>query len=840
MTRPELLPDAPLRGGLLLPRDEALPPVPLEHTAVEVEVVGPLAAMTVAQRFRNTHSAPLDALYVFPLPAEAAVSELELRVGERTIRGEVRERAEAEATFREAAARGADAALVTRERPNLFSVELANLQPGELVETRLRLFSQVPFDDGWFTLAIPTVTLPRYVPAGQPAGPREGVVPLLPEGAAGHTLSLRVALDLGRLAEVEPAGLDFDISEERGRTVATLRDPAAAPDRDVVLRYRPAGEGYRAAAFAYRAEGQPGAALLMLSPRAAPGPEEVLPRELLFVFDRSGSMGGASIAQARNALRACLRSLNPGDSFNIFPFDNHVERLAPAPLPFTQQSVDAADAFITGIDARGGTEIVAALTAALEQPRDPERLRVVVFLTDGAVGNEDQVLRALAERLNEARVFAFGVGSAVNRFLLDRLAAVGRGSAEYILAGEPIEPAVQRFQRRAALPLVRDLAIDWGGMGVSDVLPAPLPDLYAGQPLVALARYAGARDQRAAVTVRGLTARGPLAERLEVELPAATADRAGAWAALPKLWARARIAALEDEARLDKARAAACDAEARALALEHGLLSAHTAFVAVEERAGEGRRAQARAVVPVHLPHGTRREAFETDMGHFGAMPSAPLYAMAAAPPSPGPARAMLHRQSAGGIAQKFLGALRGDLARMDAAGAAPSPSFGALGGAAAESAPSPARTDAPAEERRAAALRFLARTQEVGGAWAGDEGATALAALAFALAGHTARAGDYRAQLARTAAWLRSRPGQGALVALALRALDGEPVDPSAAAAHARAACQAARADAEGLARDQRLGGDADGAVLRGGASHLRPAAETVGLTAALAILVH
>ena len=838
MTRPELLPGAPLRGGLLLPRDEALPPVPLEHSAIEVEVTGPLAVTSVTQRFRNGHHTPLDALYVFPLPAEAAVSELELRVGARTIRGEVRARAEAEAAFREAADRGADAALLTRERPNLFAVELANLQPGEPVEVRLRLFGQVPYDDGWFTLAIPTVTLPRYVPAGEPSGPREGVVPLLPEGAAGHTLGVRVSLDLGRELEVVPVGSDFDITLERGRTVATLRDPGAVPDRDIVLRYRPAGEGYSAAAFAYRAAGQPGAALLMLTPRAAPEAPEVLPRELLFVFDRSGSMGGESIAQARNALRACLRSLNSGDTFNIFPFDNHVERLAPAPLPFTQQSVDAADAFIAGIEARGGTEIVGALSAALEQPRDQGRLRVVVFLTDGAVGNEDEVLRALADRLNEARVFAFGVGSAVNRFLLDRLAAVGRGSAEYIMPGEPIEPAVQRFQRRAAMPLVCDLSVDWGGLRVSDELPAPLPDLYAGQPLVMLARYAGADDQAGTVTVRGRTARGPLAERLEVELPAATPDRRGAWAALPKLWARARIAALEDMARLDRGRAATYEAEAKALALEHGLLSGHTALVAVEEHptGAEGRRATARTVVPVHLPAGTRREAFEPDPPWAGGLPRGALYAMAPAAMA-APARASAHRQSAGGIAQKFLNALQGDVARMDAAGAPPPEAWrppAPLG------APAPATGGGPAgpAARAAAAPRLPARTQEVGGAWAGDRAATALAALAFALAGHTAQRGDFRPQLGRAAAWLRDRQGDPA-TALALRALDGEPADPVAARALAEAAAAAAGLDPERLAAAQRLGGDADGAVLRAGAAHLRPSAETLALTAALAILV-
>ncbi len=842
MTRAELLPGAPLRGGMLLPRDEALPPVPLEHTRIEVEVTGPLAAATVEQRFRNAHGAPLDALYVFPLPAEAAVTALELRVGERLIRGELRARAEAEGAFKAAAAAGADAALLTRERPNLFSLELANLQPGQEVAVRLSYFAQVPFDDGWFTLAIPTVTLPRYLPAGQPARPQDGVVPLLPEGTPAHTLSLQVNLDLGRLAELAPVGADFDISEERGRTVASLRDPRAVPDRDLVLRYRPAGEGYAAAAFAYRAAGSPGAALLMLSPRALPEPAEVLPRELLFVFDRSGSMGGESIAQARNALRACLRALNPGDSFNIFPFDNHVERLASTPLPFTQQSVDAADAFIGAIEARGGTEIVGALVAALEQPRDPERLRVVVFLTDGAVGNEDEVLRALAGRLNEARVFAFGVGSAVNRFLLDRLAAIGRGSAEYIMPGEPIEPAVQRFQRRAALPLISDLAIDWGDLAIGEVLPAPLPDLYAGQPLIALARYHGPRDQRASVTLSGRTARGPYRETLTVELPLATPDRGAAWAALPKLWARARIAALEDAARLERSKAEAYAEEARALALEHGLLSAHTAFVAHEEppAGAEGRKATAKVLVPVHLPAGTRREAFE--QAHPVAMPPpGVMYAMAQPAMMPSLARNLTPRQGAGGIAQRFLGALRREQGGPEAAApqmSAPSAHQLRDAGGAAYGASAAAPPTASAAERRAAALRYLARTQEVGGAWAGDEEATALAALAFALAGHSARGGDFRPQLVRAAAWLRALAAPGSTATLALGALEGAPPDPETGGLLAVGAARAAGLEPGALAALQRLGGDADGAALSPGADHLRPTAATVALTAALAII--
>lgn len=831
MERPEL--SEPPRAGLLLPREAELPPVPLEHTAIEAAVVGPVADVLVAQRFRSTHSAPLDALYVFPLPADAAVRELELEIGARRVRGELRERAEARQRYEQAAAAGADAALLNQERPNLFAVEVANLQPGETVQVRLRYAARVPLDDGAFSLAIPTVATPRYQPADHdPAdAARVGATPLLPTGAAGHTLAITVSLDAGRLAELESPSHEIEIVEERGRHVVRLRDGAAVPDRDFVLRYRPAGSGYAAAALSYRAPGQPGTLLVMLTPVGVPAPAAVLPRELLFVLDRSGSMAGEAIAQARNALRACLRALNPGDVFNIFPFSSQVTQLAAEPLPFTQASVDAADAYIAGIQASGGTEIRGALEAALARPADPERLRVLVFLTDGAVSNEDAVLQALASRLGEARVFAFGIGSAVNRFLLDKLAELGRGSAEYILPGEPIEPAIQRFQGRAAQPLLRDIAVDWGGARISDALPTPIPDLYAGQPLVLLARYHAPRDERATLRLTGRSARGSYSESLELDLPVATPDRGPAWALLPALWARARLEGLLTEIRHRGANSQAIETEARELALAHGLLSPYTAFVAAAEPPPDatGRRAGETVVVPIHLPAGTRREAFEPPP--VAAGPS--LYSVAgAAMAGPRAMAAPGRSRTPTGLAARFLNALRRDLAGAEGAPAAPPP--------AAPYAPTPAaagpRRDATPSERRDAALRALARTQAVAGSWADDALATALALAAFARAGHTERAGDFRPQLGRANAWLAGAgPTPGEPQALLARLADALAQRSPELAAALRGDAEQARA---ALAAFQRLGGDTDGLVILPGNDPQRPDALAFALTAALALV--
>jgi Ca-activated chloride channel family protein len=644
---------------------------------------------------------------------------------------------------------------------------------------RLRFHDRLTYDDGGYEWIFPSVVLPRYTPksegeAGGPGGapaPFPGS-PILPDGSRdGHTIAISVEIDAGKIDGIVSPSHEIAIEQRRGgRALVTLKETDAIPNRDFVLRYRVAGVQPRAAAFTYRApsdggaRARPGTVLLTLTPQLEAPPELVHPRELLFVFDRSGSMGGDAIVQARNALRACLRALNAGDSFNIFPFDDRAEQFAPVAQPFTQEAVDRADAFIEGINARGGTEILRALQLALSQPVERERLRVVVFLTDGAVSNEDQVLRELRRSLGAARVFAFGVGTAVNRFLLDKLAEVGRGSVEYIFPGQAIEDAVQRFQNRAAYPLLVDLQLDWGGARVTDAYPAPLPDLYAGQPLSVLARFHSSGPTE--VTFSGRSKRGPYRQTLSVEWPQATPDLVGsAWEALPQVWARSRIDWLLGQQRDAAGRGEAqVREEALSLALEQRLLSPYTSFVAVEQRRDEhGLREAAEAVVvPIHLPQGTRREAFE-------ARQPGPqvLYSVMPASFSPSPQRAAGSHggQARGGrgllgrLGEAVQSAFAPDAPQPADAGPPPPPILSAAPQAEMAAAPRHVLDDT---ERAAAALRYLARTQSVDGSWGDSATATALALLAFLNAGHSDRAGGFRPQLSRAAAWLTARAKSG------------------------------------------------------------------------------
>jgi Ca-activated chloride channel family protein len=654
----------------------------------------------------------------------------------------------------------------------------------------------VPYEQGAFEFVLPTVVLPRYVPPDPqntpPDAARISATPLLPEEHRdGHTLSISVTLDAGKLTSITSPSHELAVSQQRHTATVTLRQAESIPNKDFVLRYAVAGQQFETAAFSYRPAGQPGTALLMLTPAANLAPEDILPRELLFVFDRSGSMGGDSIVQARNALHACLRALNPGDRFNIFPFNNRVEQFSPVALDFTQENVNRADAYISQIEAGGGTEIRGAIKTALEQPRDSEYLRVVVFMTDGAVGNEDQVLRELRPMLNEARVYAFGIGSAVNRFLLDKLAEVGRGTVEYIFPGQAIEDAVQRFQNRAAFPVLVDVQLDWGDNRVTDAYPDPLPDLYAGQPLSVLARFHGSGTSR--VRLSGRTPRGSYEQVLEVEWPQVTPDRSAAWSVLAQMWARARIDALMTSERDNPQRKSQVRDEIIGLALEHHLLSPYTAFVAVEQEHHPERAQAQQVVVPIHLPQGTRREAFE--------------------PPAPDPSglRMMLASgtlpasapQARGaGFADQFLQRLSPRAHKRSAAGGAPE----RMRGIVAYSSPAEEAAAAPApvvshEQRYTAALRYLARTQGVSGAWAESPVATALVLLAFLRRRHTDSAGNFRPQLTRAVRWLSVQahtPHAAPVVAWALAHLANTTGTP--AHAQARDAALAAAAPASAL----------------------------------------
>jgi Ca-activated chloride channel family protein len=641
------------RSGTLLLRTkgggEAVP-APLVATDVQMKVAGLIARVRVTQRFGNPSGGWQEGVYVFPLPENAAVDALSLRVGTRTVDGVIREREAARHTYEKARDAGQRGALVEQERPNLFTTSVANIGPGETVEVAIEYQQTLRYDAGQFTLRFPLAITPRYIPDGPvpqaalverhqaaatplrfaglgPSGwalgtdavpDAERITPPVPHPATLgervlNPVSIEIELDAGLpLALLESRSHDLRVERRSdGRFRMTLAAGAVPSDRDFELAWRPsAGQAPRAALFQEQRDGAT-YALLMVMPPDAGGRAARLPREAVFVIDTSGSMEGASIVQAREALTLALARLQPGDTFNVIEFNSVTRKLFPAAQPVTSQSLEVARRWVSGLRATGGTEMRAALGEALDGREHHERLRQVVFLTDGAVGNEEQLFGLIRSRLGASRLFTVGIGAAPNSHFMTRAAQLGGGTFTYIGRIEDVAAKMGALFAKLEAPVLRDVAIDWPA-GV-EAWPRRIPDLYLGEPVVVAARIVGAAGS---VTLRGERAGAIWTQTLAL-------DGGGQDPGVGKLWARHKIDALIDAER-DAERDAGRDAGAAAslrseivkVALAHELVSRYTSLVAVDTTparpAGEPLEG---GMLPVNLPHGMVHEAV------FGELP---------------------------------------------------------------------------------------------------------------------------------------------------------------------------------------------------------------------------
>ena len=607
-------PSRPTEGTLTVRDGRQLVDVPLKHTDVRIRVAGFLADVEVEQTFVNPYAKKIDAVYLFPLPTGAAVGAMDIDVGARTIRGSIERRAEARRKYEEARGEGHVAALLTQERPNLFTQAVANLEPGAKVVVRLRYVQPLEYEAGGYELAFPMVAGPRYVPKSKPrsdaggaAQPdRDAVAPaVLPPG-------FRSSHDIGVDARIDAGVPIMGISSPSHRIVVdgghvTLAAGDTIPNKDFILRYQVAGARPELATLAYRAPGAAvGSLFLLAQPPGDAGAAEITPREMVFVVDTSSSMAGEPLAKAKDVVRRALAAMAPDDTFQIIRFDDRAGALGALPIANRPPNIAIALRWLDGLEAGGGTDMTTGISAALDFPHDPARLRVVAFLTDGYIGNEDEVLALVGKRLGPARLFSFGVGSAVNRYLLEEMARIGRGAVQVVRPDEDTRAATAKFHERIARPLLTDVRIDWAGLDVRDQVPAAIPDLFLGQPLVVAARYG--RAGGGVVTVHARKAGQPVAFRLPVSLPARDETRP----AVASVWARARIAELSREmlrAGGGEKETAELREQITAIALAHKLMSPYTAFVAVDTTRVTAGGPAARVTVPVEVPQGVRRTA---------------------------------------------------------------------------------------------------------------------------------------------------------------------------------------------------------------------------------------
>jgi Ca-activated chloride channel family protein len=661
--------DTPGSGAMLAQIRVEKVPLPLKHTDVKGKVCGYIATVEVVQQFANPFSEKIEAVYVFPLPENAAVNEFIMVIGSRRIRGIIRERQEAEQIYTEARRQGHVASLLTQERPNLFTQKVANIEPGKALDVHIKYFSTLAYADGWYEFTFPMVVGPRFNPPcstegvgavgrGKPgrSGQSTEVQYLKPHERSGHDIALAVEIDAGVKIE-EIACNSHAIKETRPgaeRAHVQLSPLDAIPNKDFVLRFRVAGETVKSALVTHRDErgrvadvppadrGQDaldtssrvadvpsadrgrdaldtrGFFTLMLYPPQALEHVQRAPMEMVFVLDCSGSMSGQPIATSKEAVKRALRKLGPDDTFQVVRFSQSASQFGPYPVPATPQNVQRAIAYVDALEGEGGTMMIEGIKAALDFPHDPRRFRLVSFMTDGYIGNEAEILGEIHQRLGAARIFSFGIGSSVNRYLLDRMAKLGKGAVAYIGPNDSGTEAVDRFYDCIRHPALTDVRIDWGKMEVSEVYPrqvqtslcedshgGTLPDLFVGRPIILTGRFQG----RTPTTIR-VTGRVGQSEK-EIRIPVEFAAKAPTHPGLACLWARKRIEDLATRCTYDAN--PALPGEIKQVALQYGLMSTYTAFVAVDSTRTTAGDHGVTVATPVPVPDGVRYDTTVQD-----------------------------------------------------------------------------------------------------------------------------------------------------------------------------------------------------------------------------------
>ncbi len=488
---------------------------PLKTTAVKADISGFISRVRVRQEFENSFTEPIEAVYVFPLSQNGAVDDMTMTVGERVIHGKIMRREEARQTYEAAKAQGKTASLLDQERPNVFTQSVANIMPGERVIVEISYVETLKYEDGAYEFVFPMVVAPRYIPNSVSDGSK--VSPPVAGTRAGHDISIEVNLNAGvPVEEIRSTSHEVDqINFTPNTAKISLRDEKTIPNKDFILRYDVTGKRIEDAVLTHRDE-RGGFFTLILQPPDKIASEDRTPKEIVFVLDTSGSMSGFPIEKAKEAMKLSLEGLYPEDTFNLITFAGDTAILFDRPVPATRANLDAAQDFLAERNGSGGTEMMKAIKAALEPSDAADHLRIVCFMTDGLVGNEDQII-AEVQRHPKARVFSFGIGSSVNRYLLDKIAQEGKGEATYVSLNDDGSKSAKNFYERVRSPLLTDLSIDWNGMPVADVYPGKLTDLFSAKPVILNGRYTGAAN--GTIKLKGNIAGQPYERSIAVNLP---------------------------------------------------------------------------------------------------------------------------------------------------------------------------------------------------------------------------------------------------------------------------------------------------------------------------------
>ena len=611
--------------------------LPLTGIDAHVSITGLVARTEQSQTFHNPYDVPLEATYIFPLPARAAVTALRMEADGHTVEAELRERADARAAYDEAVASGRRAAIAEQERPDVFTMRVGNIVPGESVTVRISLVGPLPYADGEAEYRLPLVVAPRYIPGNPLPGPSvgDGVVPDTDAVPDASRITPPVLLPgfpnpvaLSITADIHPGGLPLASARSSLHAVrqsvadgVTRLDlePGERVDRDFVLRLAYGTDAVTTSLILEPDSGpesRDGTFQLTVLPPVDAAPPR--PRDVVLVLDRSGSMEGWKMVAARRAAARIVDTLTDGDRFAALTFDSVVEHPAGLPaglVPATDRHRFRAVEHLAGVSARGGTEILSPLREAAALLTDPERDRVLILVTDGQIGNEDQIITELTTSLNGIRVHTIGIDRAVNAGFLGSLAAIGRGRCELVESEDRLDEATERIHRRIGAPLLTDVALKADFAVIDDsITPSRLPDAFPGVPLVIRGRYNASVQYAAppAIQLAGIT---PAGDRSTVDV----VGTPSAGDTLAPAWARGHLRDLEDKYVANAQDRSTLERRMIAVSLRHTVLCRFTAFVAVDSRVVAGGTPTHRVIQPVELPSGWDPAILA------GAAPAAPV-----------------------------------------------------------------------------------------------------------------------------------------------------------------------------------------------------------------------
>lgn len=603
---------------------------PLLKTKVQLSITGMIATTTYVQTFHNTSDSWVEGRYVFPLPETAAVNGMTMRIGDRLIKGEIKEKQAAKKIYQQAKQSGKRASLVEQQRPNLFSQTVANIAPKEEIEVTLSYRQTVNFNHGRFSLRLPLTITPRYIPGvisssgddtqeettltldsqgwgwANPTDQVPDADKITPpmttskttnKGAIRNPVSINIDLNAGLpLAHIDSPYHDIVIQKNGTEHQISLSEGQVPMDRDFVLAWQPVPQKTpQAALFSEQATSDEGDnsdyLLLMLIPPQTPQhsnsgslPAPVqLPRDVQFIIDTSGSMGGTSIEQAKASLQLALSTLSPQDRFNIVEFNSSFQHYSSISEPATAENIRKAQAFVQSLQAGGGTEMYAPLNAVLSQVSDESYLKQIVFITDGSVGNESSLFHLIESRLNDARLFMVGIGSAPNSYFMRKSAQFGRGTFTHIGDLREVAEKMSTLFEQLESPVLRDIHIEWPEGIIVETYPRKHPDLYRGQPLILKARAdtENPNGLQGELKLSGKMASHQWSQSITLPSRQNKVDKRPS-KGIASLWGRDKISDL-----LDQKHAGISEADIKPqvlkVALTHQLMSPYTSFIAVDQ-----------------------------------------------------------------------------------------------------------------------------------------------------------------------------------------------------------------------------------------------------------------